>query len=98
METQPDIIGDVRSFMKSRVILSAAEFNFFTTLDTNFLSAKELADMLGLNDRVTIYISRQGRLDYLFLVHNDITMDANLSEPINIYYDEPKRCAGDGKR
>ncbi len=56
METQPDIVGDVRSFMKSRVILSAAELNFFTTLSTNFLSAKELADMLGLNDRVTTRI------------------------------------------
>lgn len=56
MEIQPDIVGDVRSFMKSRVILSAAELDFFTMLDTNFLSAKELADMLGLNDRATTRI------------------------------------------
>ncbi|UCD31645.1 MAG: hypothetical protein JSV38_12765 [Desulfobacterales bacterium] len=56
MEIKPDIVGDVRSFMKSRVILSAAALNFFTLLDTNFLSAKELADMLGLNGRATTRI------------------------------------------
>lgn len=56
MEIQPDIVGDVRSFMKSRVILSAAELDFFTMLDTNSLSAKELADMLYLNDRATTRI------------------------------------------
>jgi len=56
MATQPDIIADVRSFMKSRVILSAAELDFFTRLDGNFVSAKEIADMLGLNERATTRI------------------------------------------
>jgi hypothetical protein len=41
MKTKPDIISDVRSFMKSRVILSAAELDFFSTLDGNFVSAPE---------------------------------------------------------
>ena len=56
MKIQPDIVGDVRSFMKSRAILSAAELDFFTMLDTKSLSAKELADMLELNDRATTRI------------------------------------------
>ena len=53
MKTQPDIISDVRSFMKSRVILSAAELDFFSKLDDNFVSAKELAEMSGLDERAT---------------------------------------------
>ncbi len=39
METKPDIISDVRGFMKSRVILSAAELDFFSKLDGNVVSA-----------------------------------------------------------
>ena len=53
MKTKPDIISDVRHFMKSRVILSAAELDFFSKLDENFLSAKELAEMLGIDERAT---------------------------------------------
>jgi ubiquinone/menaquinone biosynthesis C-methylase UbiE/predicted transcriptional regulator len=53
MKTKPDIISDVRSFMKSRVILSAAELDFFSKLDGNFVSAKELAEMSGLDERAT---------------------------------------------
>jgi SAM-dependent methyltransferase/predicted transcriptional regulator len=56
MVTRPDVFVDVRSFMKSRIILSAAELDFFTILDTNFLSAKELSDRLGLNHRATTRI------------------------------------------
>lgn len=56
MKTKPDIIDDVRNFMKSRVILSAAELDFFSKLDGNFVSAKELAEMLGLNERATTRI------------------------------------------
>jgi SAM-dependent methyltransferase len=56
METKPDIIPEVRSFMKSRVILSAAEFDFCSRLDGNFLSAKELAEMSGLDERATTRI------------------------------------------
>jgi SAM-dependent methyltransferase len=53
MKTKPDIISDVRRFMKSRVILSAAELDFFSKLDDNFLSAKELAELLGIDERAT---------------------------------------------
>ena len=53
MKTKPDIIGDVRSFMKSRVILSAAELDFFSKLDGNFASAEDLADLLGLDKKAT---------------------------------------------
>jgi SAM-dependent methyltransferase len=56
MARQPDLITDVRGFMKSRVILSAAALDFFTKLDGNDLSAEELADMLGLNPRATTRI------------------------------------------
>ena len=56
MKTKPDIISDVRSFMKSRVILSAAELDFFSKLDGNFISAKELAEMSGLDERATTRI------------------------------------------
>jgi ubiquinone/menaquinone biosynthesis C-methylase UbiE len=56
MKTQPDIISDVRSFMKSRVILSAAELDFFSKLDGIFVSAKELAEMSGLDERATTRI------------------------------------------
>jgi SAM-dependent methyltransferase len=56
MKTKPDIISDVRNFMKSRVILSAAELDFFSKLDGNFLSAKELAEMSGLDERATTRI------------------------------------------
>jgi ubiquinone/menaquinone biosynthesis C-methylase UbiE/predicted transcriptional regulator len=53
METKPDIIYDVRGFMKSRVILSAAELDLFSKLDGNVISAKKLAEMSGLDERAT---------------------------------------------
>jgi SAM-dependent methyltransferase len=53
MKTKPDIIDDVRGFMKSRVILSAAELDFFSKLDGNFISAEDLADRLGLDEKAT---------------------------------------------
>jgi len=56
METKPDIISDVRSFMKSRVILSAAELDFFSKLDGYFVSAKELAEMSDLDERASTRI------------------------------------------
>jgi len=56
MKTKPDIISDVRSFMKSRVILSAAELDVFSKLDGNVVSAKELAEMSGLDERATTRI------------------------------------------
>jgi ubiquinone/menaquinone biosynthesis C-methylase UbiE/predicted transcriptional regulator len=56
METKLDIISDVRGFMKSRVILSAAELDFFSKLDGNVVSAKELAEMTGLDERATTRI------------------------------------------
>ncbi len=53
MKTKPDIINEVRSFMKSRVILSAAELDFFSKLNGNLISAEDLADMLGLDKKGT---------------------------------------------
>ncbi len=43
MKTKPDIVNEVRSYMKSRVILSASELDFFSKLDDNFMSAEDLA-------------------------------------------------------
>jgi ubiquinone/menaquinone biosynthesis C-methylase UbiE/predicted transcriptional regulator len=56
MKTKPDITRDVRGFMKSRVILTAAELDFFSKLDGNFISAEDLADMLGLDKKATTRI------------------------------------------
>lgn len=56
MGTQSDLIADMRGFLKSRVILSAAELDLFTRLDGNFISAKDLADLLSLNERATTRI------------------------------------------
>ena len=50
METG-DVIAEVRNFMKSRVILTAAELNIFTHLHEKSSSAKELAGKLKLNTR-----------------------------------------------
>ncbi len=56
MPTQNNMISDVRSFMKSRIILTAAELDLFTTLDQHSISAKDLAAMLDLNERATTRI------------------------------------------
>ena len=56
MPTQVNMISDVRSFMKSRVILTAAQLDLFTKLDQNSISAKDLAAMLDLNERATTRI------------------------------------------
>jgi len=45
------IIAEARSFMKSRVILTAAELDFFTFLDKKPAAAKEIAKQLGLDVR-----------------------------------------------
>lgn len=51
MPAQYNMLSDVRSFMQSRVILTAAELDLFTKLDQNAISAKDLAAMLDLNER-----------------------------------------------
>jgi SAM-dependent methyltransferase/predicted transcriptional regulator len=56
MPAQDNMISDVRSFMKSRVILTAAELDLFTKLDQNSISAKDLAAMLDLNERAATRI------------------------------------------
>ena len=45
------VLTEVRNFMKSRVILTAAELNLFTHLHEKTSSAKELADKLNLDTR-----------------------------------------------
>lgn len=56
MPTQANIISDVRSFMKSRVILTAAELDLFTKLDKAYISSKDLAALLDLDERATTRI------------------------------------------
>lgn len=46
-----NVMAEARSFMKSRVVLTAAELDFFTHLDENPSTARELADALGLDLR-----------------------------------------------
>ncbi len=56
MEPKTDIMADARSFMKSRVILTGAELDFFTRLDGNFLTAAELIGDRDLDQRATTRI------------------------------------------
>jgi hypothetical protein len=56
MPTQFNMIAEVRSFMKNRVILTAAELDLFTKLDQNSISAKDLAAVLDLDERATTRI------------------------------------------
>ncbi len=53
MKSKPDIVSEVRSFMKSRVVLSASELDFFSKLDGNFMSAADVAESLGLDQKGT---------------------------------------------
>ncbi|MCX5802975.1 MAG: methyltransferase [Proteobacteria bacterium] len=50
------IIADAFGFMKSRVIITAAELDFFTRLDEKPATADELAEMMGLDTRATTRI------------------------------------------
>ena len=52
MEPQ-DILGDVRQFMKSRIILTAAELDIFTALAEGESSASEIASRKGLQEQAT---------------------------------------------
>ena len=56
MEPKTDIMADARGFMKSRVILTAADLDFFTRLDGNFLTAAELIGDRDLYQRATTRI------------------------------------------
>ncbi len=51
MPTQADMISEVRGFMKSGGILTAAELDLFTRLDQEYCSVKDLANLLDLNER-----------------------------------------------
>jgi len=58
--------SESRGFMKSRVILTAAELDFFTRLDLESLSARELSDALELDERAsTRLLDCLVALDYL---------------------------------
>ncbi|MCF8029906.1 MAG: methyltransferase domain-containing protein [Desulfohalobiaceae bacterium] len=48
-----DIFSEVRGFMISRAILTAAELDVFTSLDNGLETAKELSQAKGLNERNT---------------------------------------------
>ena len=49
-------MAEARGFMKSRVILTAAELDVFTRLDGNFLTAAELIGDRNLDERATTRI------------------------------------------
>jgi SAM-dependent methyltransferase len=51
--TVENIMPDVKGFMKSRVILTAAELDLFTMLDRQPSTARELADTEGIDPRAT---------------------------------------------
>ncbi|MBN2430401.1 MAG: methyltransferase domain-containing protein [Acidobacteria bacterium] len=51
MDSTPTVLDDMRSFMRSRIILSAVELNLFTLLDENPLSGAELADRADADPR-----------------------------------------------
>ena len=51
MQAQANLVAEVRAFMKSRVILTAAELDLFTHLEQGFVSVKELVARLDLDER-----------------------------------------------
>ena len=51
MNQQDEILNEARSFLRSRVILSAAELDLFTRLHENQLSVTELSTALQLDSR-----------------------------------------------
>jgi SAM-dependent methyltransferase len=46
-----DVLAEIREFLKSRIILTGAELDFFSRLDSNPAPAHGLADELGLDHR-----------------------------------------------
>ena len=50
------VMGDIRAFMKSRVILTAAELDFFTRLHDTPAAAEELAGESGLDLRAAVRV------------------------------------------
>lgn len=53
MAHSSDTMADTRSFMRSRVILTAAELDFFTLFYENPLTVKELVEKTGWDTRAT---------------------------------------------
>jgi SAM-dependent methyltransferase len=53
MTKRDDVLALARGFQKSRIILTAAELDFFTILSTRSMTAAELAKELGLDTRAT---------------------------------------------
>jgi SAM-dependent methyltransferase len=53
MERRGDFTEEARGFMKSRVILTGAELDFFTLIDRESSSAEEIAGEKGLDPRAT---------------------------------------------
>jgi len=64
MQMQPTVAFYIRSFMRSRVIITAAELDLFTILDNNPHSPKELSNRLNLDERATTRL-----LDCLITFH-----------------------------
>jgi SAM-dependent methyltransferase len=51
MEDKEDIMAVARAFMRSRIILSAAELDLFTSIQDSVTSAEKMAERLGLDRR-----------------------------------------------
>jgi len=56
MQPQAEMMSNLRNFMRSRVILTAAELDLFTSLDRDPASAGDLAAKLGLDERAATRI------------------------------------------
>jgi len=53
---QEALLADIRGFMKSRVILTACELDFFTVIDEKISSADEISKTLKIDPRATTRI------------------------------------------
>jgi len=51
MEAQKDIMTVARAFMRSRIILTAAELDLFTAIQDSSTTAEQIADRFGLDPR-----------------------------------------------
>ena len=51
MEEKEDIMAVARAFMRSRIILTAAELDLFTIIQDSFTSVEKIAEKLGLDRR-----------------------------------------------
>ena len=51
MDGKEDIMSVARAFMRSRIILTAAELDLFTIIQDSFTSAEKIAERFGFDHR-----------------------------------------------